>query len=825
MTQSVLFDGQALTLPSAASKIDTTGFESPTRSGLGKVFIVGHAEGGIPRTLKKYTRASDVRRDFYSGDLVDAAQILKKPSTDALVPGGAAEIWVYKTNLSTQSQYVLQNTSAALAAKFQLLNAGPYNFSAGDTLVFTSDVGGPHNVQIRGTAATVTASGAPGTPGAGTTLLIAMNGGVVKTVTFAGTESSLALVNAKINSVLDGGYADDSGGGALRITSTQYGSGSEIDITGGTALATLNLSVATTASAGPNDAVNLAETTAAELKARLEAVSGGDVELDITTSPPTVQSPTLGASSTLTIGASTPATANTNVGLTAGAYAGSASGAAVNVITLKSRDYGVHNEGIKVSLVDPAPTSSKRVMTIEHTLDGQSYRKVSPTLGDSIRMTVRYVGAAGTATMTVTATGITLTSSTAPESISLLFADYPTISRIVEVINATAVWTATAVTRDATTYLGTNLDWVTTVDVKTANYDAYSRVYDIVSWVNTNSEFVSATREATGSLVPDTLSASKRLTGASRGTSQSSDWTGGALQAVTNENCNSIIPLLASDNTTNGNNVLWDSVAAAYELHCRDKSSVSLNQRERRVFFGFKGNKAAILAKLETLNSEYASLCADRQTLPKGRANTLGVVDEWSTACIAAGMRASLEIGEPLTNKSFTSKGIARDWDIDAENELSDLVNAGLTATQLDPDDKQYKIVKGVTTYTKSTNNALQEESIFSGLLALSFDWRKNVERRYKGRKGTINNKTAVEAYTHTIFQLYGPRERGGVDFLIDSLDEQGSIVPGWRNIVVTIGADGDPSDVCRLKAEVFVVSGINFLLHTLVALPATIST
>ncbi len=93
------------------------------------------------------------------------------------------------------------------------------------------------------TVAVLTASQAPTTPGANTTLIIS-DGKQPQTVVFAGTESNIGLIVTAINAVIApaaGGHitASDSGG-SLRLTHDDFGNESMIKIIGGTALSALD---------------------------------------------------------------------------------------------------------------------------------------------------------------------------------------------------------------------------------------------------------------------------------------------------------------------------------------------------------------------------------------------------------------------------------------------------------------------------------------------------------------------------------------------------------------------------------------------------------
>lgn len=93
------------------------------------------------------------------------------------------------------------------------------------------------------TNAVITASMAPTTPAAGSTLIIS-DGQQPQTVVFAGTESTVALVFARINEVMGaavgGRITASSSGGALRLTHAHFGDEAIIEIVGGTALAALD---------------------------------------------------------------------------------------------------------------------------------------------------------------------------------------------------------------------------------------------------------------------------------------------------------------------------------------------------------------------------------------------------------------------------------------------------------------------------------------------------------------------------------------------------------------------------------------------------------
>ena len=101
-------------VPGSYTQIDRSGLQSPGLGSSGVVAILGTAEGGRPVTeiddpndIPTFSRESQVRNYFRSGDLKDAANPLLFPSNDADIPGGAERV-LFKTNNATQSYNIVK---------------------------------------------------------------------------------------------------------------------------------------------------------------------------------------------------------------------------------------------------------------------------------------------------------------------------------------------------------------------------------------------------------------------------------------------------------------------------------------------------------------------------------------------------------------------------------------------------------------------------------------------------------------------------------------------------------------------------------------------
>jgi len=118
MAIRVSFNGATIYKPGAYSKqsIDLGAGFPIGPSGL--IAIFGEADAGAPGSDEvniadnRYTGSQLIAlRDKYkSGPIVDAANFLFAPASDAAIPSGAQTVWVYKTNASTRAEHALSDS-------------------------------------------------------------------------------------------------------------------------------------------------------------------------------------------------------------------------------------------------------------------------------------------------------------------------------------------------------------------------------------------------------------------------------------------------------------------------------------------------------------------------------------------------------------------------------------------------------------------------------------------------------------------------------------------------------------------------------------------
>lgn len=170
---------------------------------------------------------------------------------------------------------------AASAASVLSSNTGPWLLAPGDTLVASVNGGGNLTATFNATAAArETTAAETFNLTNNTNITVKIDGGTVQTITFlTGNFANIAAATAEevaavINAGLVGGKATaTSSGTKVTITSDKLGTGSHVEVTGGTANGVLQF--ATAVVNGTGNVANIAAVTFAEVKSIFEAAVAG----------------------------------------------------------------------------------------------------------------------------------------------------------------------------------------------------------------------------------------------------------------------------------------------------------------------------------------------------------------------------------------------------------------------------------------------------------------------------------------------------------------------------------------------------------------------
>lgn len=481
----------------------------------------------------------------------------------------------------------------------------------------------------------------------------------------------------------------------------------------------------------------------------------------------------------------------------------------------KSRDYGLHTNSIRVA-ISSSGGNLRTLMITGLDINGNVVTETSPEFGSTStygKMSIQYVGAGSAATMTITATTLTTSVTGGPggENLSLAFADYPTLTALVFYIDGLAAYTASSLITNANEFDTTNLDAVAGQDIRTAAYTTMAHNFDLADWANKNSSLVSVTLTK-GQTGPRTVLTATALSGGSLGTSANSDWVTG-LAALGTLRINQVVTLASADAAAAQGTYTIASINSSLESHCKTLSATA-GKSERQGWASISATKTNFIAAARTLNSEHVSIVSQQVTRPSAVTGNLTVFSEWALACILAGMRAGAPLGEPLTHKFIKCNAIMQDstWVNNNTSDVADLLLNGCMSVAEIPS-QGFRIEKGITTYTKTDNDAFTEETIVQGWKNISYEWRTLLEEQFTGRPGEPAVVQRAEEQSKVILRKL--RDEGAIaDSIVDGVQTD-----GFKNIKASLSGD-----VMSVSGEVSPTPGINFILNTIVLIPAQVS-
>ena len=439
-------------------------------------------------------------------------------------------------------------------------------------------------------------------------------------------------------------------------------------------------------------------------------------------------------------------------------------------------------------------------------------QEVSPVLGATGKFTIQYTGAGSAATMTINATTFTTTvTGAAADSLTLNFSDYPTLSQLLQAIAADGKYTVASLVTNSNSFNPAQLDGVTTVDIKTSLTTVFAKNADIANWINSNSQLITATFTAGAVALAAAISTSA-LTGGTRGTSTNTDWATG-FTALSTVRINQMIPLASADATSAQGTWTFASVLAALVAYAKTASSTA-GQNEVEAWAGMSATLTNLITQANLQNSEHLILFGEKSQLPRTSDGSIVFFPEWSTAVVAAGMRAGAPLGEPLTWKFANVLGVSSDpsWSEQNNSNVVQLELNGVTVLNTIRG-SGFRFDKVITTFTKMNNDAYTEETIVQIWKLVAYNLRQALQNAFVGRGGTLQRVSTVPGVVAGVMQ---PLKDKGV--ITDSL-VTGTRINAWRNVTYTLNGD-----TMTVAVTVTPTPGINYVLTTIVLTPAQIS-
>lgn len=277
--------------------------------------------------------------------------------------GDGAELWTSRVQhyssisnpasfVGTQAEVTIPTDNNAASSGASLASiAGAYNLEPGDTLVVAIDALADVTATFLATAAALENTPAePYVLANGQTLLVKIDGVAQAPIVFSTAEfvaiaaATAEEVAAVINAQLSGGKATvTSGGTKVTLASDKRGTGSSVEVTGGTAAAALAFPGGVVT--GTGNVANIDSVTATEIKTRLDAVLGGTATVTLPGGAVLITSVITGILSKVQVKAAS--TADDELGFDNAIHTGLAAGA-FNRIKGKAKYVGARGNNLKL---------------------------------------------------------------------------------------------------------------------------------------------------------------------------------------------------------------------------------------------------------------------------------------------------------------------------------------------------------------------------------------------------------------------------------------------------------------------------------------------
>lgn len=396
-------------------------------------------------------------------------------------------------------------------------------------------------------------------------------------------------------------------------------------------------------------------------------------------------------------------------------------------ISLKSTQYGSFTNFISREVIANSDDISgySKIVKVYYNDGIEDVTVISDPLGLLVPLRLHYTGSESAATVAITDTKLTLV--VGSDTHELLFSTYKTMAQLVEGINALNI-TGLAVTTpnpQSSKAPGTILDRVSAQDIKTAAYDCKMGCYEVLTWLNTESIYITDCTRKTGSAgdVIPVISAKTALTGGTRGFSTNTNFQNG-FDSMLNTKVFNIAVLLSEDNQ-NGSSMTVATVEAQLKAHVRYKNSFT-GRKEVMAFCGFSGNFAAQKAYSNSLNDEdIVYLMQDITALGLTESQRFA---PWAFAVVMAATQLGTNVAENLTYTKLPIDDIHDPVDFDSSKATyrAEASKNGILIAYKD-DNGIIRTNVGLTSRVDTENNGYIKIETRESLLTYAYDLRDNL--------------------------------------------------------------------------------------------------
>lgn len=364
---------------------------------------------------------------------------------------------------------------------------------------------------------------------------------------------------------------------------------------------------------------------------------------------------------------------------------------ATDILTVKSWDWGLHTNQLKIQIANGTIANSKMIKT--------AYKDKTQTVDNIVNaaLEIFYLGEGITPTVTVGTDSITLGAMTDVEepetsepcdTLTVSFADFDTLDTLMTRINEdeSEAWGVNIVGNNSN-LKSVKLDTVTNTSVEETGTKLYANFDSFVTALESMGFIGSVTIDsATTRAVPDNTDSWVYFTGGSAGSYGNQQWID-ALKALETED----VQIIATPSSDAG-------VHTSIKEHCTRMSDV-INRKERTAIVGgaVGMTDSAAITEAQGLNSRLISFCCDnpiKVNLLTGETETLSGA---MLGVMLAAMESAISPNTPLTFKQLNVLGFTKIRNV---TDITNLIKAGIMVCNSNPENlSEYICIRALTTF------------------------------------------------------------------------------------------------------------------------------
>jgi hypothetical protein len=434
-------------------------------------------------------------------------------------------------------------------------------------------------------------------------------------------------------------------------------------------------------------------------------------------------------------------------------------------------------------------------------------QEVSSELGGEAMITLLYQGAGTSCQMDIKMISgemklITTCAGASSDDLDIVLVDSNSVNQftlksLVDLINGNPSYQAAIISKNQFVNCS-ELDFYDNAEIKHVAMKINRDIKAVVDHFNVISQLVEAEKLSNINKQLAVLLVPQFLSGAVDGASSNSDFAN-AFEAFKEERINVVVPLISKDIGA----LTVDSINALAVSHCIWGWATD-GKSERHAFISKLGSKAEVKEAAQTAQSGYASFCGQQVRVLDKNSN-LTWLDPWAMACIAAGMRAGAEVGEPLTFKLMNVNDVrVQDGSWNPKKDYAEMIEAGVLIAE-GLDSGGFRFVVGNTTYGVDGSFVWNRESVVQAAGYVAYDLRYNLELVFTGTKAKTGTAEAIANFIRARMTQYLQADIIVGDDLNEGL--------GFYDKSLRVNVEGNTA---LINVSITPVQGIDFILPTI---------